>query len=681
MTKYFNGELPEGEDFEFLKFLFKDCEGYMEFRAIKHNNSNSVRQIFNSTLKPLSLEEIRQLNSEGFNIYFGVGTRLSERGTKDSVYHVPALWVDIDSKQGEDIEIIFERINAIGLQTNLVPSGIVNSGNGVHLYFKLRRVFRVKCQDDVRELEGRVRWLAHIFGGDYVSDISRVMRLPGLLNWKDSTNPKKCTVIEINPKALYELSNFKSYTNMEDNMKKIILGDIPTEIPGRFYDLLTCNAKLNETWQGNRSDLGDATGSGYDLALASLSVREGFSNEEIAKIITETPYEKRTPRNKAYLEHTIGKARSSYDFSKQILSTQKLDNNILADLSLKTNDFDQSGVEYLIDNFLPDKSLILLTSKYGEGKSILALAIAKRLILEGKKVIIIDADMSVPVIGDRLEAAGLKSVLSRDLFYLHSTKIPMKIKSGDGNWDNFKNQVAAGGYIIIFDNFKDLSPFGADLDRDGDVIPIMNELKKVRDMGNTVILLHHVSKEGSQKHPFKNSGSIADAVDVAYLLVRQDKRFMLSCYKERIPVKKNMEFLLESDFTLHTKETEKEIIDFDNMINIYQYLIANPEGMLQRNIIETMNEDHGVSKAKVARALEKGEDKLWSITRGEKKALVYCPIEQDMQKSKNLPPYILKNLGFLDNTEKSPGELIASVDSMMLEDSHRVGTVENELMH
>ena len=83
--------------------------------------------------------------------------------------------------------------------------------------------------------------------------------------------------------------------------------------PQAFFGLLPRDEVLKATWEGNRPDLTDQTGSGYDLALANFLVRHGFSDEEIGIVILHAPYSKRTGRTADYLERAVAKARASFN--------------------------------------------------------------------------------------------------------------------------------------------------------------------------------------------------------------------------------------------------------------------------------------------------------------------------------------------------------------------------------
>ena len=528
---------------EFFRSIFRSNPfiGKLEYRAIKDDN---VHQKFISMFDEHPNEELKSLNDEGYNIYFGVGSRNKDSGGKASVWEIPSLWVDFDLKPGESRSDLKKRLDLTIEDVGMEPTLTTDSGNGYQLYFVLIDFVFIKSKRDIQMVESKLRWLASEFDGDNVCDIPRVMRVPGFNNMKDPKNPKPCKVVEFNPSQRYKLSDFGDIPVDNGTLAEVTIGVIPDEISDRFIEMRKTDKSLNETFLGQRDDLSDSSGSGYDMSLANKLVRRGFSNEEIAKIMKEAPYEKKSPRTKAYLEHTIAKARAGYCEPCELVEEQ----NGLAGLSLMPGDFDDSNVEYLIDGFLPKDTLMLLTGSYGVGKSYFTLALTKRLIKDGKTVAIVDVDMPKHIIHQRLEGAGLLEQLGNKLHYIHSTNFPFKIDSKNTNWCEFKKRIEIeNNAVLILDNLKELFRSGEDLNVDSNVIPVMNELKEVRDMHNTVILIHHIGKDSSSNHPFKNSGSIADSVDVAYYLERKGDECILRNFKSRVPVDDKVKFLIEPD--------------------------------------------------------------------------------------------------------------------------------------
>ena len=632
----------------YINFIFQGMNNNILLRAI---SGDDTRTYYCKDFNEIPLEGLKKLNSEGYNIFVGIGTRDSKNGTKEHVSEISTLWTDIDIKEGEDRESRLKESLKLCKDQGLEPSLIVDSGHGYHLYFKMTDSVNIECVDDINTIESRLRWLESKLEGDCVHDVSRIMRIPGFLNNKNPQEPKQCSILQINENATYDLEDFGAISEPQIKIDRISLGEIPDEIPPRFYELLESNSKLKQTWNGQRKDLDDCTGSGHDMSLASILVRRDFQNEEIARILLEAPYPKKS-RTNSYLEYTIAKARSGYEEYKALKYSVTPSIRRLSEISLKPEDFTDCKIEYLIDDFLPKNTLMLMTGSYGVGKSYFCLALTKKLISEGNTVVIADLDMPKHIIEGRLMDSGLMKHLGTKLHYVHSTNYPFKIDAKNDKWIEFKQLIASENEaIVIFDNLKEIFPTGQDPNDDNKAIAVMNELKEIRDMINTVILLHHVPKESSTRHPFKNSGSIADTVDIAYKLERSDNECSLRCFKSRVPVKENVKFALESNFSLHEKQNDSEQENMDRMLMIYEYMTETYDGangFLQKVIIENLPD---ISRDKVRETLLMGENILWKKTQGTKNSHIYKPIKLNSQNSKSVPIYILKKLRILESDE------------------------------
>ncbi|MBA7576998.1 hypothetical protein ES708_18844 [subsurface metagenome] len=85
--------------------------------------------------------------------------------------------------------------------------------------------------------------------------------------------------------------------------------DVP--IPPRFEELLKKNKKLQNTYlKRNRQDLSDPSGSGYDMALANILIKNKFTDSEIAAIIRSSKTGTKKKITPSYLAITIKKARA-----------------------------------------------------------------------------------------------------------------------------------------------------------------------------------------------------------------------------------------------------------------------------------------------------------------------------------------------------------------------------------
>lgn len=129
--------------------------------------------------------------NETKNIYFHVNrTRgpLTAKAKKEDIAAVEYLHVDIDPRTGEDFEQ--ERARILRLLTTDLPKGIpapslvIDSGGGFQAFWRLVEPLNIDGDlDKAREAERYNRALEIAFSADSCHDVSRIMRLPGTMNW------------------------------------------------------------------------------------------------------------------------------------------------------------------------------------------------------------------------------------------------------------------------------------------------------------------------------------------------------------------------------------------------------------------------------------------------------------------------------------------------------------------
>lgn len=185
---------------------FTDC--YVELRLLR--KGNDPIQLFYPSVDKIQWGLIKQKNVEGYGCYFGVCLRKTPNGNKSSVASIPALWADLDGKnfRGGKPEALAQLQR---LPPYLYPSIIVDSGHGYHPYWLLREAETIESNEEILKLEAYMKGLAHTLGGDSTSDLGRVLRLPGLLNQKDSNDPCLCHIIHYKPERRFTPLDFDDY--------------------------------------------------------------------------------------------------------------------------------------------------------------------------------------------------------------------------------------------------------------------------------------------------------------------------------------------------------------------------------------------------------------------------------------------------------------------------------------
>jgi len=185
---------------------FTNC--FVEIRLL-HEREKPV-QLFYPSVATIQWGLIKGKNSEGYNCYFGVCLRKTQKGDKLSVASISALWGDLDAKNfsGDKPEALAQLQE---LPPYLFPSIIVDTGHGYHPYWLLREGELIESPQDILKLEAYMKGLALTLHGDSTSDLSRVLRLPGLVNQKDAKNPCLCHIVHWEPERRFNPMDFDDF--------------------------------------------------------------------------------------------------------------------------------------------------------------------------------------------------------------------------------------------------------------------------------------------------------------------------------------------------------------------------------------------------------------------------------------------------------------------------------------
>ncbi len=204
---------------EFLKTIYEYAEtGYTQIFALPSCSAQSVL-----------VDDINNIDAvinlyTGQDIYFtpGITTNpINAKPNDNDIIGIPALWVDIDiynpnaHKAGNLPSNVAEAMSI--LPDELPPSIIVHSGYGLHAWWILKECWYFDSQDEkeqaynlLQRLQANIRTRAATFNWkiDATFDLSRVMRLPGTLNYKNKAMPVKSVVIESDSSMRYNPSDF-----------------------------------------------------------------------------------------------------------------------------------------------------------------------------------------------------------------------------------------------------------------------------------------------------------------------------------------------------------------------------------------------------------------------------------------------------------------------------------------
>ena len=314
---------------KFFEAIFEGTTGYIDIRTfihIKDGDKNETIQKDHFFRKVKDIKDlVRALSNENFirgkNIHFGVAPRTKteenekQTGAEKDIKMINCLWCDADCKREKQPELPTkeEKIKEIE-KFELPPSIIVDSGLGYQCYWLLKVPIPIKNRRIFLEVKGLLKGLALKMGGDVAGhDLCRLLRVPGTLNIKpECPMGLESKIIKFDPNLKYG-EEFKKFMVKIEDVPEMDIDIKDVKIPQRFEELLKRNKKLQNTYlTRNRPDISDQTGSGYDMALANILIKNGFNDSEIAAIIRSSKTGTKKKITKGYLTITIKKARAFF---------------------------------------------------------------------------------------------------------------------------------------------------------------------------------------------------------------------------------------------------------------------------------------------------------------------------------------------------------------------------------
>jgi P4 family phage/plasmid primase-like protien len=294
-------------------------------------------------------ELLKVCAEERTNLFFGVCPRFGDQGRFDLAWQirtVRALWCDIDNVT---VQEALARVAKVGLPE---PSVVVNSGNGVHLYWLLEEPFAIDDAGDpppvfvewvdgkngkrrprkyIEDADSKERLyldvranvpdrspkallvqdvlssIAAAIGGDHTQDLSRLLRVPGSLNRKDERNgrtPVLCELVKCDASNRYSFVHFSKLAENSPSRahrKQIRSLPLPSCKPlsptkrDKLNDLVT---KCAAAPVGGRSEA--------DWNLVCTAIEKGWPKAEVWQAVAAVG--KFSERGEEYFELTWSKA-------------------------------------------------------------------------------------------------------------------------------------------------------------------------------------------------------------------------------------------------------------------------------------------------------------------------------------------------------------------------------------
>jgi ABC-type dipeptide/oligopeptide/nickel transport system ATPase component len=233
-------------------------------------------------------EQVQSYNKQGYNVYwFPNYPSVDVEGWADGTHIDTWEWVfvDMDLKDG-----VYESKNSfevmLKFELEIPPTMIVDSGNGIHAYW------RVTDLDAMSYLRLSRRLLRRFNTDHRVGKLIQLMRLPGTLNTKDKSSFKECLVVQADgpeytseqldkalPRITPEDEDFclRHYEATYEIKSEITVNDKP---PLKWSKLLKESQEAKELFAGDVQDRSRA-----DFRLTHILHAEGFTRDEAMSVL------------------------------------------------------------------------------------------------------------------------------------------------------------------------------------------------------------------------------------------------------------------------------------------------------------------------------------------------------------------------------------------------------------
>ena len=230
--------------------------------------------------------EIAKYNAEGFNVYYFPNSPSGEYTHTINGSHITEFnWVFVDYDCKTQVYASKEEFIELIAESGIPPTRIVDSGNGIHVYW------RVQGLDAMSYLRFQRRLCRQFKTDEAVSKICQLMRLTDTFNTKTKPYVKciqlyasdiQCTAEELDKILLPITLEDEAYCkrHYEQTCSKNQGIDIPEALPPKFGKLLQDNAEVKELFAGQVEDRSKS-----DYRLGHLMFANGFTREEALSVL------------------------------------------------------------------------------------------------------------------------------------------------------------------------------------------------------------------------------------------------------------------------------------------------------------------------------------------------------------------------------------------------------------
>lgn len=252
------------------------------------------------------------------------------RGYAATARVVPGVWLDLDyagpSHEKRNLPRSAEDAARILSKLPLAPTWMIETGGGLHLYWLFREPWELETPEERSRAGGIVRGWQNLaidtaadmgFTMDATHDLSRVLRPIGTINAKYNAGVAFSEGGSDGPR--YNPSEFEEWVDCAAAPAPLVervekLGSVDSELQPpteKLMAMLNLAPQFAATWRRERKEF--PSQSEYDMSLASMATRAGWSDPEVVALVVahrRAGGEPTKADRPEYYARLIGKAKS-----------------------------------------------------------------------------------------------------------------------------------------------------------------------------------------------------------------------------------------------------------------------------------------------------------------------------------------------------------------------------------
>ncbi len=187
---------------------------------------------------------------------------------------------------------------------------VIGSGSGIHGYWLLER--EIHASEEQTQLVAMLPHFYRSFGGDHVHNLSRVLRPPGTMNFKDARNggtPAPCTLLACDSTLRYSLATFSTWITLAESERNPAGSSDSFEPMDAVAQQTSLCRHLEVVELVNRLDRPAADRSRRDFAIVCDLLRLGLSRAQIWELVSDRS--KFESNGRPYFNVTVSNAQRS----------------------------------------------------------------------------------------------------------------------------------------------------------------------------------------------------------------------------------------------------------------------------------------------------------------------------------------------------------------------------------